>query len=233
MKRIIIAAAAGILLCSLLFLISCGSKNTQSDSAGQILVTPNAPDEESFIMSKKDSLNVKDIIKDQEVISDLSNCGWDYLIEIDGVEYHYHSECGTFNDYDHKLSFTVSDGQQETINAILAANPKINGRKPFAVICAADIESASVTLEPPGVTVEVKDIEKLAELLKSVVIYKDKGSEWREYDGQSVCFNIRKADGTEIEVRPFMPFFVIDGVGCTCDYDSCNALTAFANGIMG
>ena len=54
---------------------------------------------------------------------------------------------------------------------VVTLSVKTTGKKPIEDLEAASIESATVHLIPPDVTVEIEDIDRLAELLQDVVIY--------------------------------------------------------------
>lgn len=51
--------------------------------------------------------------------NDGANCAYDYIFHIQGTEFLYHSECGTFCETVEKQCFTVSDDQQAQINRYL------------------------------------------------------------------------------------------------------------------
>lgn len=53
---------------------------------------------------------------------------------------------------------------------ILAASA-MAGRRPYKDLTAADIQSATVLLTPPDITLEIPDTGELAEYLSQVVIY--------------------------------------------------------------
>ncbi len=72
-------------------------------------------------------------------------------------------------------------------------------KKPYKNLDAAQIVSAKVSLTPPGKTVEIDDIHKLADYLNDVVIYNEDNS-YTEYAGQAVVFTLTMADGTQTEI---------------------------------
>ena len=94
-----------------------------------------------------------------------------------------------------------------------------------------DIVSASVELMPPDVELEVSDTEKLAELLSSVVIYRQDDS-YKDYAGQAAVFTLVMEDGTAVEITDYTPFVIIDGVGYKAKYEPCQALNSYANGLL-
>ncbi|WP_419012530.1 hypothetical protein [Dysosmobacter sp.] len=111
----------------------------------------------------------------------------------------------------------------------LAAGLLFWGRRPFRGLEAADIASASVTLRPPDVTLELNgaEIEALAELLGDLrITWPDQS--YTEYAGQAVQFTVTFADGTETEVTDYNPFLIIDGTA----YAPCEALNRFANELL-
>ena len=107
------------------------------------------------------------------------------------------------------------------------------GRRPFRDLEPADIASASVTLMPPDVTLELDEaeIKALAELLGDVRITRPNQS-YTEYAGQAVQFTVTLADGTVTEVTAYNPFLIIDGTGYRTAYGPCEALNAFANRLL-
>lgn len=68
-------------------------------------------------------------------------------------------------------------------------------------------------------------------LLKDVVIYNEDPS-YTEYTGQGVVFTLFMADGTQTEIVAYNPFLIIDGVGYKTKYEPCQALNAYANGLL-
>ncbi|MCD7838431.1 MAG: hypothetical protein LUG65_05930 [Clostridiales bacterium] len=105
------------------------------------------------------------------------------------------------------------------------------GRRPFKNLSAEDIVTASVTLTPPGETVEIAELEELEDDLNAVVIYR-KDNSYTEYAGQSCVFSLTLTDGTTLEVNAYNPFLIIDGVGYRCEYEPCEALNSFANRLL-
>ena len=124
-------------------------------------------------------------------------------------------------------------GAAALLLAALAAGLLFWGRRPFRGLEAADIASASVTLMPPDVTLELDEAEMgtLAELLGEVRITRPDQS-WTEYAGQAVQFTVTFADGTETEVTGYNPFLIIDGTGYRTAYEPCEALNRFANELL-
>ena len=115
----------------------------------------------------------------------------------------------------------------------LAAGLLFWGRRPFRDLKAADIASASVTLWPPDVTLELNgaEIEALAELLGDLrITWPDQS--YTEYAGQAVQFTVTFADGTETEVTDHNLFLIIDGTGWRTAYAPCEALNRFANELL-
>lgn len=115
----------------------------------------------------------------------------------------------------------------------LAAGLLFWGRRPFRDLEAADISTASVTLMPPDVTLELDEaeMETLAELLRDLRITRPDQS-YTEYIGQAVQFTVTFADGTETEVMDYNPFLIIDGTGWRTAYGPCEALNNFANDLL-
>ena len=107
----------------------------------------------------------------------------------------------------------------------------ILGKRPFKNLDSADIVSASVELMPPDVKLEISDTEKLAELLSSVVIYRQDDS-YKDYAGQAAVFTLIMEDGTAVEITDYTPFVIIDGMGYKAKYEPCQALNSYANGLL-
>lgn len=114
---------------------------------------------------------------------------------------------------------------------ILAASV-MAGRRPYKDLTAADIQSATVLLTPPDITLEIPDTGELAEYLSQVVIY-DRDDSYTEYAGQGVIFTLHLADGSTTDIMAYNPFLVIDGVGYRTKYEPCEALNRYANQLLG
>lgn len=106
------------------------------------------------------------------------------------------------------------------------------GKRPFKGLDASEIVSAAVHLTPPDKTVRIADTEVLAELLRDVVIYRRDPS-YTGYTGQGVTFRLAMEDGTQAEIMAFNPFLVIDGAGYRTKYGPCEALSSYANRLLG
>lgn len=105
---------------------------------------------------------------------------------------------------------------------------RVNGRKPYKDLDAAQIISAEVRLSPPGTTIQITEKKELVDLLKDVVVYHEDNS-YSEYSGQGVTFTLDMADGTQTNIMAYNPFLVIDGVGYKTKYEPCEALNHYAN----
>lgn len=114
---------------------------------------------------------------------------------------------------------------------LLCLSGDIFGKRPFKNLDGADIVSASVELMPPDVKLEIPDTEKLAELLRSVVIYRQDDS-YKDYAGQAAVFTLVMEDGTAVEITDYTPFVIIDGVGYKAKYEPCEALNSYANALL-
>lgn len=115
---------------------------------------------------------------------------------------------------------------------LLCLSGDILGKRPFKDLKGTDIVSASVELMPPDVELEISDREKLAELLRQVVIYRRDDS-YKDYDGQAAVFTLIMEDGTAVEITDYTPFVIIDGVGYKAKYEPCEALNSYANALLG
>lgn len=105
------------------------------------------------------------------------------------------------------------------------------GRKPFKQLDAESVESATVHLIPPDVTVEIEDIDRFAELLQDVVIYNIHPFPLF-YFGQGVTYTVVFKDGTETKISACNPIVTIDGVRYKCKYEPCEALNEFGNSFI-
>lgn len=105
------------------------------------------------------------------------------------------------------------------------------GTKPYQDLDGLEISSATVWLQPPDKTLEIKDMDRLADLLRDVVLYQQDNS-YTEYGGQGVTFQLNMADGTQTSIMAYNPFLVVDGVGYRTEYESCEALSRFANELL-
>lgn len=114
---------------------------------------------------------------------------------------------------------------------LLCLSGDIFGKRPFKNLDGADIVSAAVELMPPDVKLEIPDKEKLAELLRSVVIYRQDDS-YKDYAGQAAVFTLIMEDGTAVEITDYTPFVIIDGVGYKAKYEPCEALNSYANALL-
>lgn len=104
------------------------------------------------------------------------------------------------------------------------------GGKPFRELELSEIRSASVSLTPPDITLEIPDMEKLLGLLQDVVVY-GRDDSYSEYSGQGVTFLLTFEDGTQTRIMAFEPFLVIDGVGYRTKSAPCEALSRYANAL--
>lgn len=104
-------------------------------------------------------------------------------------------------------------------------------KKPFNNLEPSEIVSATVRLAPPDKTIQITEIEKLADYLNDVVIY-NKDNSYTEYSGQGVIFTLTMTDGTQTEIMAYNPFLVIDGVGYKTAYEPCEALNQYANRLL-
>lgn len=131
------------------------------------------------------------------------------------------------------MSFIIK-GLSAILFLLLLPSCGISGapaNQPFSDLTAADIESASVYLIPPGKTVEIAEFKELADYLADVVIHEEDNS-YTEYYGQNVTFTVEKTNGTQVTVMAYNSFIVIDGVGYRCEYAPCEALSSYANRLL-
>ncbi len=118
-----------------------------------------------------------------------------------------------------------------TVIIVVALSVKKMEKEPFKDLEASSIESATVHLIPHDVTIEIEDIDSLAELLQDVVIYNIDFSYILSV-GQGVTYTVAFKDGTETKVMAYNPFIIIDGIGYKCKYEPCEALNSYANKLL-
>ena len=131
----------------------------------------------------------------------------------------------------HKLFLTAAGICLSLAILFICLSPGGCGKRPFKDIDGVDILSAKVELMPPDVELEIEDREKLAELLRSVVIYRQDDS-YKDYAGQAAVFTLSMRDGTKVEITEYTPFAIIDGVGYRAKYEPCQALNSYANALL-
>ena len=131
----------------------------------------------------------------------------------------------------HKFFLTAAGASLALAILFICLAPGVFGKRPFKDIEGADILSAKVELMPPDVELEVSDTEKLAELLRQVVIYRQDDS-YKDYAGQAAVFTLSMRDGSVLEITEYTPFVIIDGVGYKAKYEPCEALNSYANALL-
>lgn len=94
-----------------------------------------------------------------------------------------------------------------------------------------ELVSATVRLMPPDKTIQIKDLDKLEDLLEDIVIY-NRDNSHSKYAGQAAVFSVTLLDGSQMEVTAYNPFVIIDGVGYKCKYEPCEELNDFANELL-
>jgi hypothetical protein len=113
----------------------------------------------------------------------------------------------------------------------LASCSETTGEKIYEKLSETEISYATVHLMPPDQRIQIEDINELVGLLNDVVIYEEDNS-YTQYDGQAVTFTLTMVDGSQIEIKAYNPFLVIDGVGYKTEYEPCEALNAYANRLL-
>lgn len=102
-------------------------------------------------------------------------------------------------------------------------------KKPFNSLKASDIESVSVRLLPPDKTVSVKDFEELVSYLYDIEIYAQSDN---DYTGQTIIFDIKMKDGTEINIQECSPIIKINDVSYLMKYEPNDELNIYANSLL-
>lgn len=105
------------------------------------------------------------------------------------------------------------------------------GKRPYKDLDASQIAAATVYLTPPDKTVEIENLQELAEYLNDITIYR-KDNSYTEYVGQAAVFTLTMTDGTQKEIMGYNPFLVIDGIGYRTEYEPCEALNSYANELL-
>ncbi|MBQ3257667.1 MAG: hypothetical protein IJA67_09660 [Oscillospiraceae bacterium] len=100
------------------FLTSCSRVTTTTqvllDSTKIEVVAPD----KNVQLSKEDAKEINRVIENGRWIDDLGKCESDLQVVIGDRKLSYHSECGTFNDYEGKKSMTVSKKMKSQVNRI-------------------------------------------------------------------------------------------------------------------
>lgn len=78
-----------------------------------------ASSEQPYDLTENTRQYITGIFGDLTWVNDITNCESDFVFYIQDREIHYHSSCGTFNDYTNKKSSTVSSEQSAIINSML------------------------------------------------------------------------------------------------------------------
>lgn len=105
------------------------------------------------------------------------------------------------------------------------------GEKPFQDLTPAEITSATILLQPPDMTIQVEEPDKLIDLLQDVVTYEEDSS-YTEYVGQAVTIQLTMSDGTQTNITAYNPFLIINGIGYRTEYEPCEALNRYANKLL-
>lgn len=117
------------------------------------------------------------------------------------------------------------------ICAAVIGSGSVTGTRPFKGLDSRDIAFASVTLSPPGRTLEVSDTGELAKLLGKAVVY-GRDNSYTEYSGQGVTYTITLTDGSVLDVTAYSPFLIIGSAGYRAKYEPCDALSSYANDLL-
>lgn len=105
--------------------------------------------------------------------------------------------------------------------------------KSLAEIKTEDVSSFIVRLRPPDEEYTIADeqvIAELVDLLNDVIIYEEDNS-FEDYNGQWVEYELTMTDGSSKTVAAYNPFIIIDGIGYKTEYEPCEKLNAFGNGL--
>ena len=104
------------LLLAFILLAACSSENEKTQQKNFCYT---ASDEQSFAVTDNAKQYIISTLDDVVWSDNVPNCEGDFIFYIQDREIHYHSSCGTFNDYTNKKSSTLSHEQSAIINAML------------------------------------------------------------------------------------------------------------------
>ena len=109
--------------------------------------------------------------------------------------------------------------------------------RPFETINVDDIEEITVYAIPPEkeIVLSKDEVERVIPLLQNLKISKPGYKILaRRMGGQTVGFIVQKSDGSTIEIFNFGPIIItIDNKSYQADYESAEAINAFANKVLG
>lgn len=95
--------------------------STESEGLS-VQVTKECFEDDSYITAYPDDEQAEELyamVNNGEWMQSLGDCLSEYLIIINGNEYHYHSDCGTINDYTNMRCKTLDKELKDTFNALL------------------------------------------------------------------------------------------------------------------
>ena len=109
--------------------------------------------------------------------------------------------------------------------------------RPFETICADDIEEIMVYAIPPEkeIVLSEAEVERVVPLLQNLKISKPGYKIFAlGMGGQTVRFTVQKTNGSTIEISNFGNVLItIDNKSYQADYESAEAINAFANEALG
>ena len=108
------------------------------------------------------------------------------------------------------------------------------GKWPFKDLTRNDIVDVSLSVTPPGKTIEIQDelqIQVLVDTLNSVVIYKEDDT-GREGDRQLVQFTLTMNDGNIVKVEPAGTFMFINAKCYKTKIEPCLELYTLGNRLI-
>ncbi|AHF06020.1 hypothetical protein [Desulfitobacterium metallireducens] len=108
------------------------------------------------------------------------------------------------------------------------------GKRPFKDLTRDNIVNVSLSVTPPGKTIEIQDefkIQSLVDTLNSVVIYKEDDT-GREGDRQSVQFTLSINDGSIVKVEPSGTFMFINDKCYKTKIEPCLELYTLGNRLI-
>ncbi len=107
---------------------------------------------------------------------------------------------------------------------------------PYGTVSAEEIANVKIEVLEQRTTIDLNEEEKkrFVSIINDVVIYGTGDNVYEEMEGTwpPEIFIVEFVNGDKAEIEPANPYFVIDGLGYSCDYDACDKLHKFFNEIV-
>jgi hypothetical protein len=76
-------------------------------------------EENIYSLTADEANTIKALLDNREWTSETGECINDFVLNVNGNEFYYHSDCGTFNDNKYKQHCTLSEDDKEVVDTIL------------------------------------------------------------------------------------------------------------------